>query len=176
MFTILFGLSMDYEVFLLSRIREEYLARADNRASVVAGLSSTARVITSAALIMVMVFLGFAADSAVLVKMLGVGLATAVALDATLVRLVLVPATMALLGRVNWWLPRWLDRLLPHMETHPSRPQPTAPAHTRAAGQRYPLGGAGVVLKNRGDPSVSAGLLPDPSTDRSAGTRPTGTL
>jgi RND superfamily putative drug exporter len=116
MFTILFGLSMDYEVFLLSRIRDERLASGDDRVSVVRGTAATARVITSAALIMVTVFLGFAADPTVLIKMLGVGLATSVTVDATIVRLVLVPATMTLLGQANWYLPRWLDRLLPHLE------------------------------------------------------------
>jgi RND superfamily putative drug exporter len=122
MFAILFGLSMDYEVFLLSRVREEYLRSGDSRSSVVAGLSSTARVISSAALIMVAVFLGFAFDPAVVVKMIGIGLATAIALDATLVRLVLVPATMALLGDRNWYLPRWLDRVLPNLDAHGVEP------------------------------------------------------
>ena len=125
MFAILFGLSMDYEVFLLSRIREEYLRTGDSQASVVAGLSSTARVISSAALIMVLVFLGFALDPVVVIKMMGIGLATAIAVDATIVRLVLVPATMALLGDRNWYLPRWLDRVLPDL--HPHGITPTAP-------------------------------------------------
>jgi putative drug exporter of the RND superfamily len=118
MFAILFGLSMDYEVFLLSRVREEFLRTGDSRGSVVTGLSSTARVITSAALIMVLVFLGFAFDPSVVIKMIGIGLATAIAIDATLVRLVLVPATMALLGDRNWYLPRWLDRVLPDLDAH----------------------------------------------------------
>ncbi|HEU4492489.1 MAG TPA: MMPL family transporter [Jiangellales bacterium] len=122
MFTVLFGLSMDYEVFLLSRIREEWLASGDSRESVVRGLAATGRVITCAALIMVAVFSGFALDSDVTVKMMGVGMATAVAIDATLVRMVLVPATMALLGRANWWLPGWLDRVLPHVDVHDGAP------------------------------------------------------
>jgi RND superfamily putative drug exporter len=113
MFAILFGLSMDYEVFLLSRVREEYLATGDNQASVVRGISRTARVITSAALIMISVFLGFVLGDDPATKMMGLGLATAIFLDATVVRLVLVPATMTLLGDANWWLPRWLGRLLP---------------------------------------------------------------
>lgn len=112
-FAILFGLSMDYEVFLLSRIREDYLRTGDPRGSVVRGLSSTGRVITSAAAIMVVVFLGFATEGDVVVKQLGLGMAVAIVLDATLVRMVLVPATMSLLGHWNWWLPAWLDRLLP---------------------------------------------------------------
>jgi RND superfamily putative drug exporter len=116
MFAILFGLSMDYEVFLLSRIREEWLRTGDSHTSVVDGLGATARVITSAALIMISVFLGFVVGDDVTIKMFGVGLATAVLLDATVVRMVLVPATMALLGNANWWLPGWLDRLLPHLD------------------------------------------------------------
>jgi RND superfamily putative drug exporter len=112
-FAILFGLSMDYEVFLLSRVREHWLDSGDARGSVVHGLSDTGRVISAAAAIMVAVFLGFATETDVTVKMLGLGMATAIALDATVVRMVLVPATMALLGRWNWWLPGWLDRLLP---------------------------------------------------------------
>jgi RND superfamily putative drug exporter len=116
MFAILFGLSMDYEVFLLSRIREEYLATGDNETSVVRGLSSTGRVITSAALIMISVFLGFVLGSDPTIKMFGLGLSTAILVDATLVRMVLVPATMKLLGDANWWMPAWLDRLLPNVD------------------------------------------------------------
>ncbi len=123
MFAILFGLSMDYEVFLLSRVREEFLRTGDSTGSVVAGLSSTARVITSAALIMVAVFLGFALDPGVAVKMIGVGLATAIAIDASVVRLVLVPASMTLLGARNWYLPAWLDRVLPNVDPHGSLPE-----------------------------------------------------
>ena len=113
MFAVLFGLSMDYEVFLLSRVREEYLATGDNDASVIHGIAGTARVITSAALIMISVFLGFVLGDDPATKMMGLGLATAIFIDATIVRMVLVPATMKLLGRANWWLPSWLDRLLP---------------------------------------------------------------
>jgi len=113
LFAILFGLSMDYEVFLLSRVREEYLRTGDNGTAIVEGVSGTARIITSAALIMVAVFLSFAAAEDPSTKMFGLGLATAILIDATVVRMVLVPATMTLLGRTNWWLPRWLDRMLP---------------------------------------------------------------
>ena len=116
MFAILFGLSMDYEVFLLSRVREEYLELGDNEASVIKGIASTAKVITSAALIMISVFLGFVLGGDPAIKMMGLGLATAIFLDATIVRMVLVPATMKLLGDANWWLPRWLDRLLPNID------------------------------------------------------------
>ena len=115
MFPILFGLSMDYEVFLLSRIREEYVKTGDNTESVARGLAGTGRVITSAALIMIAVFLSFVASPVPSLKMLGLGLATAILIDATLVRMILVPATMSLLGKANWWLPGWLDRLLPHL-------------------------------------------------------------
>ena len=125
MFAILFGLSMDYEVFLLSRIREEYVATGDNHEAVVRGLSSTARVITSAALIMISVFGAFVLSDDPSGKLFGVGLAVAVFIDATLVRMVLVPATMSLLGKANWWLPTWLDRILPHLdlESAPSAPE-----------------------------------------------------
>ncbi|MGW0697964.1 MMPL family transporter [Streptomyces sp. NPDC002867] len=113
LFAILFGLSMDYEVFLLSRVREEYLRTGDNGTAIVEGVSGTARIITSAALIMVAVFLSFAVAEDPSTKMFGLGLATAIIIDATVVRMVLVPATMTLLGRTNWWLPKWLDRMLP---------------------------------------------------------------
>ncbi|WP_406368089.1 MMPL family transporter [Streptomyces sp. NBC_01546] len=113
LFAILFGLSMDYEVFLLSRVREEYLRTGDNGTAIVEGVSGTARIITSAALIMVAVFLSFAVAEDPSAKMFGLGLATAIFIDATVVRMVLVPATMTLLGRTNWWLPKWLDRMLP---------------------------------------------------------------
>ncbi len=116
MFAILFGLSMDYEVFLLSRVREEYLRTGDNGYAVVRGIGVTARTISCGAAIMVSVFVGFGSGDDPLLKMLGLGLATAVFLDATLVRLVLVPATMKLLGDANWWLPAWLDRLLPRWD------------------------------------------------------------
>ncbi|MFJ4368842.1 MMPL family transporter [Streptomyces chartreusis] len=113
LFAILFGLSMDYEVFLLSRVREEYLRTGDNGTAIVEGVSRTARIITSAALIMVAVFLSFAVADDPSTKMFGLGLATAIFIDATVVRMVLVPATMTLLGRTNWWLPKWLERMLP---------------------------------------------------------------
>ncbi len=116
MFAILFGLSMDYEVFLLSRVREEYLVTGDNDSSVIHGISRTARVITSAALIMISVFLGFVLGDDPAIKMLGLGLATAIFIDATIVRMVLVPATMKLMGDANWWIPGWLDRLLPTID------------------------------------------------------------
>jgi RND superfamily putative drug exporter len=115
MFAILFGLSMDYEVFLLSRVREEYVRTRDNTAAVADGLAATARVITAAAAIMISVFLAFVLGDQVFVKMIGLGLATAIFVDATLVRMVLVPSTMELLGDANWWLPRPLARVLPEV-------------------------------------------------------------
>jgi RND superfamily putative drug exporter len=115
LFAIVFGLSMDYEVFLLSRMKEEYDRTGDNTSAVADGLASTARVITAAAAIMVCVFAGFVLSVDRAVQLLGLGLAVAVLVDATVVRLVLVPATMELLGDRNWWLPRWLNRLLPRV-------------------------------------------------------------
>jgi RND superfamily putative drug exporter len=126
MFPILFGLSMDYEVFLLSRIREEYHRTGDNAESVARGLAGTGRVVTSAALIMIVVFLSFVGSPVPSLKMLGLGLATAILIDATVVRMVLVPAAMALLGDANWWLPSWLDRVLPRVTVEePSIPAPS---------------------------------------------------
>jgi RND superfamily putative drug exporter len=119
MFAILFGLSMDYEVFMLSRIREEYDRTGDNALAVADGLASTARIITAAALIMVAVFSSFVLGDSATIKLFGIGLATAILIDATIVRMVLVPATMELLGDANWWLPRWLDRVLPRLHVEP---------------------------------------------------------
>jgi RND superfamily putative drug exporter len=115
LFAIVFGLSMDYEVFLLSRVREEWVRTGDSRTSVADGLAATARVISAAAAIMVFVFGSFLLEDQRPIKLFGFGLALAVFLDATIVRLLLVPATMELLGDRNWWLPRWLDRILPNV-------------------------------------------------------------
>ena len=128
LFAILFGLSMDYEVFLLSRVRGEYAVTGDNDASVVRGIASTARVITSAALIMISVFLGFVLGDDPAIKMFGLGLATAIFVDATIVRMVLVPATMKLMGDANWWIPDWLDRLLPTVDIEGTGQHHDAPA------------------------------------------------
>jgi RND superfamily putative drug exporter len=130
MFAILFGLSMDYEVFLLSRVREEYLVTGDNDSSVIHGIASTARVITSAALIMISVFLGFVLGDDPIIKMMGLGLATAIFVDATIVRMVLVPATMKLMGDANWWIPEWLDRLLPTVDIEGETGLPAAEMRT----------------------------------------------
>ncbi len=130
MFAVLFGLSMDYEVFLLSRVREEYRRTGETSEAVADGLAKTARVITAAAAIMVVVFLAFVFSTEVFLKLMGVGMATAILVDATIVRMVLVPAVMQLMGRANWWIPAWLDRLLPRIDGEIPR---TAPA---TAGER----------------------------------------
>jgi putative drug exporter of the RND superfamily len=115
MFAILFGLSMDYEVFLVTRIYEEWHRRRDNRQAVVHGLAATGRTITAAAMIMVLVFASFVLGGERVIKLFGIGLASAVLLDALIIRSVLVPGLMLLLGDSNWKLPAWLDRLLPHL-------------------------------------------------------------
>jgi RND superfamily putative drug exporter len=115
LFAIVFGLSMDYEVFLLSRVREEYDRSGDSATAVADGLAATARVITAAAAIMVVVFGSFVFEDDRTAKLFGLGLALAVLLDATVVRMLLVPATMELLGDRNWWMPAWLDRIIPRL-------------------------------------------------------------
>ncbi|MEW2039118.1 MMPL family transporter, partial [Streptomyces sp. NPDC005534] len=117
MFAIIFGLSMDYEIFLLSRVHEAWVRTGDAKASVAHALEITARVISCAALIMVSVFAAFILSDNIVVKMLGLGLAVSVLIDATVVRLLLVPAVMTLLGSHAWWTPRWLDRIMPHIDT-----------------------------------------------------------
>ncbi|MFF7547552.1 MMPL family transporter [Streptomyces canus] len=136
MFAIIFGLSMDYEIFLLSRIHEAWLRTGDAKASVAHALEITARVITCAALIMVSVFAAFIVSDNIVVKMLGLGLAVSVLIDATVVRLLMVPAVMTLLGRHAWWTPHWLDRMLPHIDTEGGGDvsgAPASPARERAS-------------------------------------------
>jgi RND superfamily putative drug exporter len=142
LFTVLFGLSMDYEVFLLSRVREEYLVSGDNATAVADGLAATARVITAAAAIMIAVFMSFVLGDLRVLKLLGLGLATAILIDASVVRMVLVPATMELLGKANWWLPKWLDRLVPRIsiEAPPSLLPEPAMALDEAEGQPVAAG------------------------------------
>jgi uncharacterized membrane protein YdfJ with MMPL/SSD domain len=123
-FAIVFGLSMDYEVFLMSRIRERYMAHGDNERAVAEGLASSARTISSAALIMACVFAVFVLTGVPSIKELGMGCAVAIALDATLVRLILVPAAMKLFGDWNWWMPSWLDRALPDLSFEGGEPEP----------------------------------------------------
>jgi RND superfamily putative drug exporter len=134
LFAIVFGLSMDYEVFLLSRIREEWHRTGDSRTSVADGLAATAKVITAAAAIMVVVFGSFILESDRALKLMGVGLATAIFLDATIVRMLLVPATMELLGDKNWWLPRWLGRILPEVNVEGSVEELDEPLEREPAG------------------------------------------
>jgi putative drug exporter of the RND superfamily len=134
MFAIIFGLSMDYEVFLLSRIREDYDRTGDNASAVASGVAVTARVITAAAAIMFFVFGSFVLGVDRGLSLFGFGLAVAVLLDATVVRLVLVPATMELLGARNWWMPAWLERIVPvvHVEAGPeARPDTAGGLETR---------------------------------------------
>jgi len=145
LFAIVFGLSMDYEVFLLSRIKEEYDRTGDAANSVANGLAATARVISAAAAIMVVVFGSFMFEDLRLIKLFGFGLALAVLLDATLVRMLLVPATMELLGDRNWWIPKWLDRILPRINIE-GTPDPVPASSDRldqtdvSGGEREPLG------------------------------------
>ncbi|MEV0797440.1 MMPL family transporter [Kribbella sp. NPDC050281] len=132
MFAIVFGLSMDYEVFLLSRVHEAWIATKDSHRAVAIGIGATARVITTAAAIMIVVFLSFVLDDDPTVKMLAVGMAVAVLIDASIVRMVLVPSVMTLLGDRAWWLPRWLDRIVPdiQLEGGPPAPPPPTPQET----------------------------------------------
>ncbi|HEY4332665.1 MAG TPA: MMPL family transporter, partial [Ilumatobacteraceae bacterium] len=134
LFAIVFGLSMDYEVFLLSSVKERYDQTGDNSHAVVEGLASTARIITAAAAIMVCVFGSFVVGDLRAIKLIGLGLAVAVLVDATIVRMVLVPATMELLGRRNWWMPRWLDRIVPHLDIERGGPAPATTPISAVAG------------------------------------------
>jgi RND superfamily putative drug exporter len=126
MFAIVFGLSMDYEVFLLSRVHEAWVATKDSQRAVAIGIGATARVITTAAAIMIVVFLSFVLDDDPTVKMLAVGMAVAVLIDASIVRMILVPSVMTLLGKWAWWLPPWLDRIIPDIQLE-GGPPPAAP-------------------------------------------------
>jgi len=126
-FPILFGLSMDYEVFLVSRIYEEWHRRRDNREAIMHGLAATGRTITAAAAIMVLVFAAFILGGERVIKLFGLGLASAVLFDALIVRSILVPSIMLLIGRANWWLPGWLGRILPKLNVEgQSAPHPPA--------------------------------------------------
>ena len=149
LFAILFGLSMDYEVFLLSRVREEYQRSGDNSVAVADGLAATARVITAAAAIMVTVFLSFVLGDDPIIKQFGLGLAAAVLVDATIIRLVLVPAVMELLGPANWWFPNWLDRIVPRISTEAPPDLEPAPVPTPPLPRRQrPLVAAGRERKS----------------------------
>jgi RND superfamily putative drug exporter len=142
MFAIVFGLSMDYEVFLLSRVREAWLRMHDNHDSIVEGVSSTARVISCAALIMAAVFFSFVSNHSVVVKMIALGLGVSVLVDATIIRLLVVPASMYLLGRATWWMPAWLDRVVPHLDPEGPQPRVTPVPDPTPAPGAMPLPGA----------------------------------
>ena len=136
MFAVLFGLSMDYEVFLVSRMREAWLRTGNNDRAILEGLAGTGRVITAAAAIMVAVFAAFIPSADVVLKVIGVGMASAILIDATIVRMLLVPSVMYLLGRANWWLPSWLGRFLPQLHIE-GRPEVHLPA--QRTGERAPV-------------------------------------
>ncbi|MEG3627757.1 MMPL family transporter [Streptomyces poriticola] len=136
MFAIIFGLSMDYEIFLLSRVHEAWLRTGDAKDAVAHALEITARVITCAALIMVSVFAAFIISDNIVVKMLGLGLAVSVLIDATVVRLLLVPAVLTLLGRHAWWTPGWLDRVLPHIDAEGEHERAAAGAVSGGPGEQ----------------------------------------
>jgi putative drug exporter of the RND superfamily len=138
-FAIVFGLSMDYEVFLLSRVHEAWISTGDAHRSVAIGIGSTARVITTAAAIMVTVFASFILNDQISVKMLAIGMAFAVFIDASLVRMVLVPSIMSLLGAKAWWMPRWLEPILPQLHLEGSE---LAAAAGPGTAQPSPVGGS----------------------------------
>ena len=138
MFVILFGLSMDYEVFLMSRIREEWDRTDEPRTSVVLGVANTARVITTAALIMIAVFASFVTNQSPTVKLIGFGMAVAVLIDSTIVRMILVPAVMELMGKAAWWFPRWLE-WLPKLNVE-GPPDDRTPVEPTAEPEREPVG------------------------------------
>ncbi|HTW07792.1 MAG TPA: MMPL family transporter [Acidimicrobiales bacterium] len=138
-FAIVFGLSMDYEVFLLSRVKEAWDRTRDHHKAVAEGLATAARVISCAALVMIAVFIFYVTSTNVVIKQLAVGLAASVLIDATIVRLILVPSVMYLLGNASWWLPRWLGRALPHIDVE-GVPDPLALTATPAAAAPFSTG------------------------------------
>ncbi len=139
LFSILFGLSMDYEVFLVSRIHESWLLSGDNDVAVTVGQAETGRVITAAATIMILVFASFILGGSVIIKQFGIGLAGAIIIDAFIVRTLIVPSLMHISGKANWWLPKWLDRLVPHLNVEASDlvlPAPPGPGRVTAGSLR----------------------------------------
>ncbi|MDO9352591.1 MAG: MMPL family transporter [Solirubrobacteraceae bacterium] len=155
MFAILFGLSMDYEVFLLGRIRERWLEHGDASRAVTDGVAATGRVITAAAAIMIAVFGAFALSDQLFLKLIGIGMASAVLIDATLIRLLLVPAFMELMGERAWWIPRWLDRLVPEAELE-------APSTGVAGPRREPVGAGALAVESLA-PTPAAAAEPTPA-------------
>jgi putative drug exporter of the RND superfamily len=132
-FAIVFGLSMDYEVFLLSRVHEAWIETGDPHRAVAVGIGATARVITTAAAIMVVVFASFVLSTDPTVKMLAIGMAFAVLIDASLVRMILVPSVMALLDARAWWMPRWLEPIVPHLDLEEGAAEPASAAEEPAS-------------------------------------------
>ena len=139
MFAIAFGLSMDYEVFLVTRIQEEWLKSGDNRTAVRKGLGATGKTITAAALIMILVFGSFILGGERVIKEFGLGLAAGIAIDAVLIRMAIVPSLMFLFGRANWWFPAWLDRILPHLGVDPEMPPSAGQPEEATAADRVPV-------------------------------------
>ena len=142
LFAILFGLSMDYEVFLISRIQEEYLKSGDNRTAVRNGLAATGKTITAAALIMILVFGSFILGGERVIKEFGLGLAAGILMDALLIRMAIVPSLMFLFGKANWWFPGWLDRALPRLSVEPDLgpiPRPTSGPGESAESEPVPV-------------------------------------
>jgi putative drug exporter of the RND superfamily len=173
-FAIVFGLSMDYEVFLLSRVHEAWIATGDERRAVAIGIGGTARVITTAAAVMVVVFASFVGSSNPTVKMLALGMAFAVLIDASVVRMILVPSVMTLLGKSAWYLPRWLDKIVPHLELEGS-----AAAGMAAAGgeSRLSTAATGPSGPDEAGPARTVQAQPQPgagSTDREPGGKADG--
>ena len=172
LFSVLFGLSMDYEVFLMTRMREEWERSGSNEQAVTRGLEHTGRTVTSAALIMVVVFAAFTGSRLLAFKAMGFGLAAAVLVDATVVRFVAVPATMRLLGRWNWWLPAWLDRLLPHLEAGADHGRPRKDSSASSAPSIVSVAPANEKRMNR-PPSMTSKSVPGAAaTPASSSNRP----
>ncbi|HXZ61678.1 MAG TPA: MMPL family transporter, partial [Acidimicrobiales bacterium] len=139
LFAILFGLSMDYQVFLVSRMREEYIkSGGDNRVAVRNGLAATGKTITAAALIMILVFASFILGGNRIIKEFGIGLAGGILVDAVFIRMAVVPSVMMLFGQANWWFPRWLDRVLPRISVDPQGVEPTPAAAAAAVAEPAP--------------------------------------
>ena len=150
--SILFGLSMDYEVFLVSRIREEWARTGDNRLAVTRGQAATGKVITAAATIMILVFASFALGPSIIIKQFGLGLAGAIIIDAFIIRTALVPTLMHLSGNANWWLPRWLDRLIPHLNIEGAHHPAAAPAPVKPRTADATVPGITRLTDSRGSP------------------------
>jgi RND superfamily putative drug exporter len=155
MFCIAFGLSMDYEVFLLSRIKEEHDATGDNTHSVAVGLERTGRIVTAAAALLAVTFLAFGTSGISFIEMFGLGLALAIVMDATLIRGILVPAFMRLAGEANWWAPGWMRRIHDRIGISEGGPPPPPVDRAEAPGSLGPLATASPDVENRGPASTN---------------------